>query len=507
MNQIPRRPVLLVILDGVGVNPSKQDNAMVLANTPHLDHLFANHPHTLLQASGQACGLPDGQMGNSEVGHLTIGSGSIVRQNLVVIDDAIRDGSFFRNEVLLKALNRCIKKQTPIEVLGLISDGGVHSHINHLLALIEMSHSLGVKVNIHMITDGRDTAPQSALKYLEGVERHLEPNKGKIVSVMGRFFAMDRDNRWERIEQAWRCIVMAEGLHADSASEAIQQAYDRGETDEFIRPTRIANSEELSGNETWIFTNFRKDRPRQILSALTYPEFEHFDRNSRVFKNISCFTEYADYFHLPFAFEADRSLNNISEIISNMGIEQLHCAETEKYAHVTFFFNGGKSTPFPGEDRCLIDSPKVSTYDLAPQMSATAITDELIDRIKTKQYGFIVVNYANGDMVGHTANREAIIEGVECLDTEIGRLIPLAVEQGFSVILTADHGNCEEMIDPINKQPHTQHTAYPVPCLVVDPFPWRLSCDGGLKNVLATVLQLMGITKPDTVTTHSLLLG
>ncbi len=506
ISNVPRKPVLLIILDGYGENPSKKNNAVALANTPNFDEYFASNPHALIQASGNACGLPDGQMGNSEVGHLTLGCGTILRQNLVIIDNAISDGSFYKNEVLIKAISKAKKKKKPIHVMGLVSDGGVHSHVNHFLALIKLCQYQGVYVYLHMITDGRDCPPRSAKNYLKHLERVLKPEVGCIASVSGRYYAMDRDNRWDRIEKAWQCLINGEGYSANSAEEAIENAYERGEDDEFIKPTIINGGKTIANDDYVIVTNFRKDRPRQIVSALFKKDFEHFDRGDFKAANVTCFTEYDEWFPIPYAFEIDKPETNLSEIIANMNIKQLHCAETEKFAHVTFFFNGGKGDPYPGEDRCLIDSPKVATYDLQPEMSAKKVSDQVIKKIKQEEYGFIVVNYANGDMVGHTANRQAAIKAVETLDLEVSRVIKKALEHNYSIILTSDHGNCDELLDPVTGAPHTQHTVYPVPCLIIDPYKWRISSEGGLKNIAPTVLQLMGLTQPESMTGRSLLL-
>jgi len=507
IENLPRNPVVLIILDGFGANPSKINNGIAIADTPRLDEYFSHNSHALLQASGSASGLPDGQMGNSEVGHMTMGCGSVMKQNLVLINDAITDGSFFKNEQLLAAIQKAADAQRPIHLVGLVSDGGVHSHVNHLLALIRMAALHGVSPNIHVITDGRDCPPKSAEKSLKSIEAALAAETGKISSISGRYFAMDRDHRWERTQLAWETMVNGAGPIASKASEAIQAAYDKGETDEFIMPTFIEGGEVIQPGDQVICFNFRKDRPRQIVAALYQEKFEEFDRGGYKPVDVTCFTEYDQRFQIPYAFELDKPAITLSEVISRNGLKQLHCAETEKYAHVTFFFNGGKGDPYPGEDRCLIDSPQVSTYDLKPEMSAIEVADKVIESIQTNEYAFIVVNFANGDMVGHTAVREAIIKAIETLDTQAGRVMDTAREQGYSVLLTADHGNCDEMLDPVTGEPHTQHTVYPVPCLIVDDIAWKLSNEGSLKNVAPTVLNLMGLTKPEEMEGKSLLLG
>ncbi|MBK5963205.1 phosphoglycerate mutase (2,3-diphosphoglycerate-independent) [Thiocystis minor] len=507
MKNLPRRPVILIILDGFGVNPAKANNAVALASTPNLDRYFATHPHTTIQASGLAVGLPDGQMGNSEVGHMSLGSGCVVRQDLVLIDQAITDHSFFENRVLVAAAKAAAAQGRPIHLMGLVSDGGVHSHVSHLVALIKLCKFQGARPMAHLFTDGRDTAPRSALNYLNAVEGALEVAGGKVATVSGRYYAMDRDNRWDRTELAWRAMVDGEGEHAASAREAITASYAAGQDDEFIRPTIVAGGESIQDGDQVVHINFRKDRPRQLVMAFFKPDFEHFDRRGVIGVKVTCMMEYDEWFGLPFAFDHDMPKTTLGQILSDDGLPQFHCAETEKYAHVTFFFNGGRSDPFPGEERALIPSPKVATYDLQPEMSAPAVADAVIEALSRRTFPFIVVNFANGDMVGHTAVRAAVIAAVETLDREAGRVMDAAVAAGYSVILTADHGNCDEMVDPVTGEPHTQHTLYPVPCLIVDETPWRLSIGGGLKDIAPTVLTLMGIPVSERMDGHSLLLG
>lgn len=503
---LPRHPVLLIILDGFGVNPSRLNNGVELARTPRLDEYFARFPHTLLQASGHAVGLPDGQMGNSEVGHMTIGCGTILRQDLVHIDDSISDGSFFNNAVLLAAVEAARHSQRPLHLAGLVSDGGVHSHISHLLALIELCRRNGVRPVLHMMTDGRDTAPNSALNYLNQVEPALRDVGGCIATVSGRFYAMDRDNRWERTEQAWRAIVRAEGATAETARAAIESNYAAGVTDEFIVPTVINGGEAMHWGDQFVFFNFRKDRVRQLTSALFRTEFEPFDRGDYHPVNVTCMTEYDEWFRLPFAFEHDHPSITLAEVVSRAGLQQFHCAETEKYAHVTYFLNGGRGDAYAGEERMVLDSPKVATYDLKPAMSAPQVADAVIEAIGSGSYAFGVVNFANGDMVGHSGVPAAIIEAIEALDNEVGRVLDAAAGAGWSVILTADHGNCEEMVDPVTGEPQTQHTVYPVPCLVMDEVPWALSIGAGLSALAPTVLNLLGLPVPPAMSGHSLLL-
>lgn len=508
MKNLPRRPVILIILDGFGANPSKANNAVAIANTPNFDRYFSTNPHTTLLASGLSVGLPDGQMGNSEVGHMTIGSGCIVRQDLVLINDAIADRSFFQAPELLHAIRAAAAAGRPIHLMGLVSDGGVHSHVRHLVALIKLCKREGATPMVHMITDGRDTPPRSALSYLKCLDEALDASGGRIGTVIGRYYSMDRDNRWDRTEMAWRAMVDGEGRKAATARQAIEAAYAAGEDDEFISPTVIDGAVPIAEGDQVIHFNFRKDRPRQMVSAFCKKDFDRFDRrgaSSGV--NVTCMMEYDPWFGLPFAFDHDTPKTCLGQILSDDGIPQFHAAETEKYAHVTFFFNGGRDDPFPGEERLLIPSPQVATYDLQPQMSAPALADAVVEAMKTRDFPFMVVNFANGDMVGHTAVRQAVIEAVEVLDREVGRVLDTAKECGYSVILSADHGNCDEMLDPVTGDPHTQHTTYPVPCLIIDEVPWRLSVGGGIKDLAPTVLSLMGLPIPKEMDGRSLLLG
>ena len=504
--KFPRRPLVLIILDGFGVSPSRLNNAVLQAKTPRLDNYFAHHPHTLLQASGNAVGLPDGQMGNSEVGHLTIGCGAIVQQDLVRIDTAINDASFFENPALCDAVEQARNNQRPLHLAGLVSDGGVHSDISHLLALIELCRRHGVRPVLHMFTDGRDTAPKSALQYLHQVEPALLDAGGKIATICGRYFAMDRNNNWERTEQAWRAITRAQGEHAESAQAVIEAAYAEDKTDEFIAPTVIQGGEPIQWGDPLVFFNFRKDRARQLTAALFKPEFSHFDRGDFSPVIVTCMTEYDEWYRLPYAYKQDRPRTTLAEVISRAGLRQFHCAETEKYAHVTYFLNGGKGDAFTGEERVIIDSPNVATYDLQPEMSADKVADAVITAIRSEAFAFIVVNFANGDMVGHSGIPEAAIKAVEALDREAGRVLDAATEANCSVILTADHGNCEEMIDPVTGEPQTQHTVYPVPCLIIDEQPWQLAVGAGLSSIAPTALHLMGLNIPDSMTGRSLLL-
>ncbi len=504
-NHPQRKRALLVILDGFGLDDAREHNAIAAARTPNLDQLFNAHPSAALEASGRAVGLPPGQMGNSEVGHLTLGAGALVRQYLVAIDDAIADGSFFENGVLTAAMERAREGEGIIHLIGLVSAGGVHSHIDHLLALIDLAARHGVRPLVHMITDGRDTPPRSARADIEKVEQALERAGGAIATLGGRYYAMDRDARWERTERAWRALVLNEGERAGSAMEALERAYEAGIDDEFIPPTVLPGAEPMGGGSRAIFFNFRKDRARQLTAALALEHFTHFNRGSRFRPvDLTCMTNYDPDFALPYAFVQERPDTTLAETLANAGLRQFHCAETEKYAHVTYFFNGGRGEPYPGEVHELVPSPRVATYDQAPEMSAAKVTDRVIAALE-ERFDFVLVNYANGDMVGHTAVREAAIAAVETLDREVGRLVEAALARGYAIVITADHGNCERLIDPKTGKPHTQHTTNPVPCCVIDQRPWLLH-DGGLADVAPTVLHLMGLDKPAVMSGHSLLL-
>lgn len=497
------RPTILVILDGVGINPDPQNNALVKAHTPRLDALFSEHAFTQLQASGAAVGLPDGQMGNSEVGHMIMGCGSIVPQDLVRIDQDIRVGSFYENPVLLESVRETVARGSRLHLLGLVSDGGVHSHIRHLLALIELARREGAAPHVHMFADGRDVPPQSALGDLPELEAALE-GLGSIDTVCGRYYAMDRDRRWQRTRRAFDAIVHGQGTPVSNAAAAIRQAYSKDCGDEFIEPAVCAGAAPLAPDDLIVFFNFRNDRPRQLAESLSRPVFTDFDRGNYRPAKLVTMTEFGLDPSVPVAFEEVRPDVTLAEIVSRHDIPQLHCAETEKYPHVTFFFNGGREPPWPGEQRVMLPSPDVETYDQCPEMSAEAVADAVVDAIYSEQYGFILVNFANADMVGHTAQADAVVRAVEVLDIQVGRIIDAAAEHGMALMLTADHGNCDEMIDA-DGRPHTQHTMHPVPCVVIDPNGRRLRDGGGLGNVAPTVLDLMGLEQPAEMPMDSLL--
>ncbi|MGB9745127.1 MAG: 2,3-bisphosphoglycerate-independent phosphoglycerate mutase [Desulfurella sp.] len=493
--------VLLVIFDGFGVNPNRAYNAVALAKTPNLDYYFANNSHTVIEASGIACGLPDGQFGNSEVGHLTLGSGRILKQDLLRITESFEDGTINENPTWQKIIKENSNKR--LHLIGLVSDGGVHSHIQHIIYLIKLLAKNNIEPVLHMITDGRDTPPTSAPIYLDILEKLFNKlSKGTIATVSGRYYAMDRAQNYDRVEKAYKAIVNHEGLSAKSAKIAIEQAYARGETDEFITPTFIEGVAPIQKDEAVLFFDFRADRMRQIVSAFGSSDFKYFKRNN-VFK-VYCMVEYDEKFDFDVLFKPIFPKNVLSEVISKAGLKQFHCAEKEKYAHVTYFFNGGKEEPFDKEDRVIVPSPNVSTYDLAPQMSACEVADQTIKAIK-KHYDFIVINFANGDMVGHTAVQKACIIAVETLDTQFNRLVKAALEEGYNILLTADHGNCDEMVDPITGEPHTQHTIYPVPFLIIGK-KYNLRTQGGICDIAPTVLDLLNLEKPSEMSGKSLLL-
>lgn len=499
---------ILIILDGFGENDEGEHNGVTQAHTPILDKYFSEYPYTTLEASGAAVGLPEGQMGNSEVGHITMGCGNIIHQDLVLINDAIHNGSFFKNSILVSALKSAKEKSRPIHLLGLVSDGGVHSHIEHLKALLMMCKLNGVKPAVHMITDGRDTSPNSALSYYEEIKELLVETNGAVHSVIGRYYAMDRDRRWERTESAWRTLVSDSGLMADSPRDAIKSSYEKDIYDEFIKPTVIKDTCRIEADDEVIFFNFRNDRPRQLGAALAEPEFNDFDREEFPAINMCTMTVFHSSFCSPVAFASEYPRVSLAEVISNMGLRQLHCAETEKYPHVTFFINGGKEKPFPGEDRIMVPSPKVATYDLKPEMSAKEVADVVINSIQEAQHSLIIVNFANGDMVGHTAVPEAIVKALEVMDKEVGRVLEAAIDEEVNVLLTSDHGNCDEMYDALTGDPHTQHTTNPVPCMVIDHSnrKAKLSKGQGLGSVTPTILDLMNIPVPGNMQETSLLI-
>ncbi len=513
MNKPSRGPVALIILDGWGVSETCVGNALCEARTPHLDALFKDYPHTSLGASGMDVGLPEGQMGNSEVGHLNIGAGRIVYQDFTRISKAIRDGDFFENETLLAAMKKIREARGKLHLLGLLSDGGVHSHETHLYALVELARRQGIeRVCVHAFMDGRDTPPTSGAEYLKRLETKLgEIGLGAVATVTGRYYAMDRDNRWERVERAYRALTEGVGIQVDSCREAIEGAYEAGQNDEFIEPRVIMRDGAPVGTvddgDGIVFFNFRSDRAREITRTFTDDSFQGFVRAKYPrLSSYVCMTEYDETFGLPVAFPPSTYPNLLGEIVSRAGMKQLRIAETEKYAHVTFFFNGGNETPYPGEERILIPSPQdVATYDQKPEMSAPEVTDQVVLQVKSGLFGLIVLNYANPDMVGHTGVIEAAAKAMETVDVCVGRVVEAVIEAGGSLLITADHGNCEQMLDDAGKV-QTAHSANPVPLVFVDPRRRNVRLRPGILADLApTILDLMGLEKPEEMTGRSLI--
>jgi 2,3-bisphosphoglycerate-independent phosphoglycerate mutase len=498
------KKVVLVVLDGFGERPQRDDNAIRMAKTPTLDALYREYPHTLLDASGRAVGLPDGQMGNSEVGHLNLGSGRVVYQDLTRIDHAIETGTFHDNAELAAAVEAAKASGGALHLMGLTSPGGVHSSLEHAYALVELAKRRGLdRVYWHAFTDGRDTPPKSAAGYLRDVVARLRTiGVGRVASVVGRFYAMDRDTRWERVELAYRLLTEAAGERERDVGEAIEARYAQGETDEFLKPMVLVGSDgqgaaPLRDGDAVVFFNFRADRARELTAALTADAFDGFSRAVRPkLSRYVCMTEYDVRFDLPVAFPPQSPRNILGEVLSQRGLRQLRTAETEKYAHVTFFFNGGVEAPFPGEERRLVPSPKeVATYDLKPSMSLPAVADGVVEAIVAGGHDFILVNFANPDMVGHTGLLAPAIEAIEAVDESLGRVIKAARAQGMAVMITADHGNCETMVDE-NGEPHTAHTTNLVPFLLVDDSrrSAALRAGGRLCDVAPTVLQVMGLS-------------
>ncbi len=502
------KPLVLCILDGFGHNPDSYGNAVAAAKKPNLDRLFASCPHTLIGASGMDVGLPDGQMGNSEVGHTNIGAGRIVYQELTRITKSIEDGDFFENEALVEAMKNAAADGRALHLMGLLSDGGVHSHITHLYGLLEMAKRCGVKeVNVHCFMDGRDVPPTSGKEYIEQLEAKMaEIGIGRIASVMGRYYAMDRDNRWDRVEKAYAAMVYGEGNKADSAVKAMEDSYAAEVTDEFVVPTVIAGGSRIKAGDSVIFFNFRPDRAREITRTLVDPDFTGFERKNGFFPlTYVCFTQYdATMPGVLVAFHPQSLVNTFGEYISKLGKTQLRIAETEKYAHVTFFFNGGKEEPYAGEDRALIHSPKVATYDLKPEMSAYEVCDEMIRRIESGKYDVIILNFANCDMVGHTGVFDAAVKAVEAVDTCVGRIVEALEKCGGAMLLTADHGNADKMYEA-DGSPFTAHTTNPVPFLVYGVPGAKLREGGRLADIAPTMLKIMGLAQPAEMTGKSII--
>ena len=509
-----KRPTVLLILDGFGLNEQREHNAIALAETPVLDRLMKECPFVKGNASGMAVGLPEGQMGSSEVGHLNIGAGRIVYQDLTRITKKIEDGDFFENEALLKAVNNAKEKGTSLHLYGLVSDGGVHSHNTHLYALLELAKRYGLeKVYVHCFLDGRDTPPESGKDYVQALQEEMDRiGCGRIATVAGRYYAMDRDNNWDRIEKAYRAMTLGEGVTAASAAEAVTQSYQKGETDEFIQPTVVmedgAPVATIGDGDSIIFFNFRPDRAREITRTFCCDEFDSFDRGPRKQVTYVCFTDYdVTIPNKDVAFEKEVLTNTFGEWLAANHMKQARIAETVKYAHVTFFFNGGVEAPNEGEDRFMIPSPKVATYDLQPEMSAEAVCDTLIEKIRSGEYDVIITNFANSDMVGHTGVEKAAIEAVECIDKCIGRIVEAVEEANGQLFICADHGNAETMADEETGEPWTAHTTNPVPFILVNYDPAYTLREGGcLADIAPTLIEMMGMEKPAEMTGESLLI-
>jgi 2,3-bisphosphoglycerate-independent phosphoglycerate mutase len=502
------RPVVLCILDGWGFRAQREGNAIALANTPNWDRISAACPHALLETSGLEVGLPKGQMGNSEVGHMNLGAGRVVMQDLPRIDRAIEDGSLARNPALIELIGRLRDSRGTLHVMGLLSPGGVHSHQDHIAALARFASLAGVPVKIHAFLDGRDTPPSSAKEFLAKFQADIAGADIQIATVSGRYYAMDRDNRWDRVRKAYDAMVLAQGGAASDALAAVEQSYRAGQTDEFVVPAVIAGYAGMKDGDGLLMANFRADRAREILSALVDPAFAGFER-ARVpaFAAMLGLTEYSNELNrfLGVLFPAESLTHILGQVIAEAGLTQLRIAETEKYAHVTFFFNGGEEKAFPGEERILVPSPKVATYDLQPEMSAPEVTDRLVAAIGSGHFDVIVVNYANGDMVGHTGILPAAIKAAETIDACLGRVERAIVEAGGTMLVTADHGNAEQMLDSVTGQPHTAHSVGPVPAVLVNPPASIQSLENGrLADVAPTLLALLNLPQPSEMTGHSL---
>ena len=501
-----KKPLLLMILDGFGI-AKKEGNAIASAKTPNIDKIFSENPITQIGSSGLNVGLPEGQMGNSEVGHTNIGAGRVVYQELTRITKSIEDGDFFENPEFLKAIENVKNNNSKLHIMGLLSNGGVHSHNNHLYALIELAKKNGIKdVYIHAFLDGRDVPPKSGKDFVIECENKLsEIGVGKIASVMGRYYAMDRDNRWDRVEKAYNAMVLGEGDFCESPSKAVELSYNNGVTDEFIVPVVCKKDAQIEANDSVIFFNFRPDRAREITRTLVDPEFSGFNRKNGLFPiKFVCMTQYdATMPNVSIAFKPQSLKNTFGEYIADKGLNQLRIAETEKYAHVTFFFNGGVEKCYKNEDRILVPSPKVATYDLQPEMSAYEVTDKIIESINSDKYDVIILNYANCDMVGHTGIFEAAVKAVEAVDNCVGKVVKAISSKNGVTIITADHGNADKMYDE-NFKPFTAHTTNPVPFCVVG-YDCNLNDGGKLADIAPTMLDILGIEKPSEMDGISLI--
>ena len=509
-----KKVTMLMILDGFGINEKEEANAVKLANKPNIDKLMKKYPVTKIMPSGLAVGLPDGQMGNSEVGHTNIGAGRIIYQELTKITKSIEDGDFFQNEEFVNAIENCKKNNSKLHIMGLLSDGGVHSHNRHLYGLLEMAKRRDFEnVYIHCFLDGRDTPPASAENYImELQEKMKEKGVGKIASISGRFYSMDRDKRWQRIQKAYDAMVNGEGIKSGNVIHAIESSYQKEVFDEFVEPTVITTADgetpiaKIEENDSVIFFNFRPDRAREITRAIVDNSFSEFE-TKKIKTYFVCFTEYDETMpNVHIAFRKEPIKNTLGEILSNRGLTQLRIAETEKYAHVTFFFNGGEEKQYLGEDRILVPSPKVETYDMQPEMSAYEVTDKVVEAILSEKYDCIILNYANPDMVGHTGNLEAAIKAVETIDECVGKVVNAINEKHGNLLITADHGNCEQMVDYATGEPHTAHTTNLVPLIVItEKENLKLKEGGKLADLAPTILDLMNIEKPEDMTGETLL--
>lgn len=504
-----KKPVMLMILDGFGLTDREDGNAIKAANKPNFDKLYSSYPHTELGASGLSVGLPEGQMGNSEVGHLNIGAGRIIYQALTRITKSISDGDFFENKALNKALDDALKNDSTLHLMGLLSPGGVHSHTDHLKGILQLAKKKGVqKVYLHAFLDGRDVPPSSAKEYIEDIESYMkELGAGKIATISGRYYAMDRDKRWERVQLAYNALVLGKGEEAGTALEAVEKSYNDNKTDEFVLPTVIEKNSEarIKSKDSVIFFNFRPDRAREITRAINDKVFDGFSRETLDLTFVTMTQYDVTLEGVEVAFQNETYKNTLGEYVSNFGKNQLRIAETEKYAHVTFFFNGGVEEENKNEDRALIPSPKVATYDLQPEMSAYKVTDELLKRLDEDKYDMIILNFANPDMVGHTGVFEAAKKAIEAVDVCLGKVVDKILGKDGTVFITADHGNAEQMIDYSTGKPMTAHTTDPVPFLYVASDAKPLRDSGILADIAPTMLQIMGLEVPKEMTGKSLI--
>ncbi len=501
-----KKPLILMILDGFGIAP-EEGNAIKAAKKPNIDRLFAENPVTEIGASGMDVGLPDGQMGNSEVGHTNIGAGRVVYQELTRITKSIQDGDFLENEALCNAMDNALANDKSLHIMGLLSDGGVHSHNTHLYGILEMAKKKGLsKVYVHAFLDGRDVPPSSAKSFAEAcVDKMNEIGVGKIATVMGRYYAMDRDNRWDRVEKAYSAMVYGEGNTCEDAALAIQKSYDEGVTDEFVIPTVIDDGDTIKAGDSVIFYNFRPDRAREITRTFVDSDFDGFERKNGFFPlTFVCMTQYdATMPNVQVAFKPQSLKNTLGEYLSDKGMTQLRIAETEKYAHVTFFFNGGVEKQYENEDRILVKSPAVATYDMQPEMSAYEVTDKLVEAIESGKYDMIILNFANCDMVGHTGVFEAAVKAVEAVDECVGKVTDAIAKMGGVALITADHGNADKMVDT-DGEPFTAHTTNPVPFCVIG-YPCKLRTGGKLADIAPTMLEILGLEQPEEMTGKSII--